>query len=639
MKKLTLFMACLLAVTANLWAQDEPDFSAVCGSGQTLYYYIINDTSVAVAGVSNETSGDLVIPSKVTNNETSYTVTTIGYEGFSYCSGLTSVVIPNTVTNIGRWAFEECSGLTSVTLPNAITTLDNGVFSNCVQLASISIPETVTTIGEWAFDGAAFTSLVIPNSVISIGNGAFRNCPNLASVTLYNNLQSLGYEVFAYCPALYAFSIPASVTQIGADLLLGTGWEENEPYSVLYLGGWCLGYKEGEAPVGELIIQEGSKHIANRAFSDCDGITSVSFPNTLLSIGNLAFDGCSGITSLDLPNSILHIGYYAFEKASITTLTLPNSLLTIGHGAFYDCPNLATFNIPASVTSIGGFAFEETAWWETQSENEIVYKDNWCLGCYDNCPSGKVAIVPGTKGIAGDAFYDCKNIDTLILPNSLLYIGEETFYNCEKLVSVTFGNSVKTIGTYAFSECGLTEITLPNSVTTINEKVFASCPNVSKITIGSEVTFIDNAAFLTFSNLTSIVCYAVTPPTITESVFYYDGFEGYFSAYNVPLYVPEESVQAYKNHPIWGKFTNILAIGDEPDAIAETEVSNVQIFGSEKRLVINNAANATVDVFDVMGRSITKTQRLASDAETIAVPRSGIYVVRMGNTAKKVFVK
>ncbi|MCF0205991.1 MAG: leucine-rich repeat protein, partial [Bacteroidales bacterium] len=83
------------------------DFSAVCSTGQTLYYNIISDTEVEVAGHHSDMLGNLTIPSSVEYNGVSYTVTKIGNAAF-YGSGLTSVNIPNSVTSIGDDAFSYC---------------------------------------------------------------------------------------------------------------------------------------------------------------------------------------------------------------------------------------------------------------------------------------------------------------------------------------------------------------------------------------------------------------------------------------------------------------------------------------------------------------------------------------------------
>lgn len=125
------------------------------------------------------------IPSSVTYNSKSYSVTSIGMYAFYDCDDLTSVTIPNSVTNIGDWAFANCIGLTSVTIPNSVTSIGENAFTLC-GLTSVIIPNSVTSIEENAFSFCSgLTSVTIPNSVTSIGNRAFSYCSGLTSVTCF----------------------------------------------------------------------------------------------------------------------------------------------------------------------------------------------------------------------------------------------------------------------------------------------------------------------------------------------------------------------------------------------------------------------------------------------------------------------
>ena len=164
----------------------------------------------------NEYSGAVTIPSEVTYEGTTYSVTTIGSSAFRNCSGLTSVEIPNSVTSIGISAFCGCSGLTSVEIPNSVTSIEWFAFYGCSSLTSVEIPNSVTSI-EWsAFDGCSgLTSVVIANSVTTIGNGAFYGCSGLKSVEIPNSVTSIGSFAFEGCSGLTSVVIGNSVTSIG----------------------------------------------------------------------------------------------------------------------------------------------------------------------------------------------------------------------------------------------------------------------------------------------------------------------------------------------------------------------------------------------------------------------------------------
>ena len=111
---------------------------------------------------------------------------TLGIAGdaFSYCSGLTSVSIPNSVTSIENSAFFGCSGLTSITIPNSVTSIGYDAFYNCSGLTSVTIPNSVTSIGEYAFDGCNALSSVIVGAATPLNITSY-TFSNRANATLY----------------------------------------------------------------------------------------------------------------------------------------------------------------------------------------------------------------------------------------------------------------------------------------------------------------------------------------------------------------------------------------------------------------------------------------------------------------------
>ena len=212
--------------------------------GKTLYYTITSDNTVEVTYYSsdnyfqnnNHVSGAVVIPSSVTNNDTTYSVTSIGNYAFVWCSGLTSVTIPNSVTSIGNYAFGGCSGLTSVTLPNNATIYSKAFMGAGTKptIDSVIYCSDTLIVGNYTFictgfltfylngnsyfpnnnarvfdcDESKSGNLIIPStisyngttySVTSIGESAFYGCNGLTSIVSNAVVPpALGSEFFTY---------------------------------------------------------------------------------------------------------------------------------------------------------------------------------------------------------------------------------------------------------------------------------------------------------------------------------------------------------------------------------------------------------------------------------------------------------
>ena len=137
----------------------------------------------------------------------------------------------------------------------------------------------------------------------------------------------------------------------------------------------------------------------------------------------------------------------------------------------------------------------------------------------------------------------------MAIPNSVTSIGYSAFYNCSGLTSVTIGNSVASIGSSAFSSCeGLTSVTIPNSVTSIGSYAFDGCSGLTSVTIGSSVTFIDNYAFKNCSGLLTITNKALTPQSISSSVFQRNPIS------DCRLLVDPSALPKYKSAAVWKEF-------------------------------------------------------------------------------------
>lgn len=182
---------------------------------------INNDTEYSV-GCSNKS---VCTKAEIPSEYNGLPVTSIGGDAFYFCTGLTSITIPDSVTNIGACAFLSCSSLTSITIPDSVTSIEACAFNCCSGLTSVIIGNSVTSIGNSAFNGCTgLTNITIPDSVTSIGDWVFYNCSSLTSITIYaSNPPVLQEEVFS--ENLTAIYVPAESVDsyIGAE-----GWSEYE---------------------------------------------------------------------------------------------------------------------------------------------------------------------------------------------------------------------------------------------------------------------------------------------------------------------------------------------------------------------------------------------------------------------------
>ena len=178
----------------------------------SIQYSLIDLKSVKVTSCLKQNGGKLVIPSTVTSNGSTFTVTTIGNNAFDY-SPMSEIIIPETVTKIGA-AFQNSDSLKSITIPNSVKTIDDYTFQGCINLETVVLPNGLKSIGNLSFYICrSLKSIVIPNSVISIGNLAF-SCTSLESIVLPNSVDYIGGNVFEGCKNLKNIVIGSGISSL-----------------------------------------------------------------------------------------------------------------------------------------------------------------------------------------------------------------------------------------------------------------------------------------------------------------------------------------------------------------------------------------------------------------------------------------
>ena len=199
-------------------------------------------------------------------------------------------------------------------------------------------------------------------------------------------------------------------------------------------------------------------------------------------IGENAFRNCDNLTGVIIPNSVLNISNCAFAYCDVlVNITIPNSVKSIGNQAFVYCQQLSSIVIPDSVTSIGNAAF---------------------MSC-ENLTS--VTLPEGLTKISNSMFSYCDNLININIPKGITSIGDHAFSECNKLSNITFPNSLISIGNCAFSYCYLTNISIPCGVSTIGDYAFSGCLGLSTVVLSNGIMSIGEDAFNNCFSLTSII--------------------------------------------------------------------------------------------------------------------------------------
>ena len=554
----------LLAMFASFSAKaaNGDTFTVSIGDGNsrmTLKVLSEANRTVEVSSVSDNDVTAATIASTYTNNETEYTVVSIGNFAFLDKTNLIELNLPNTLTRIGLEAFKGCTALGSLdhtlTIPSSVTTIEADAFNGC-GFFSGPIPTNVTSIGSDAFAGTnwlqnqpdgivyinnmvytykgtmpASTSLTITEGTTKIINSAFSGQENLVSLALPATLTSIENYAFNGCNNLTTVmvnattppSCPSRAFYNASNLTLFV------PDGTLSAYKTVSGWKNFNKIIDPTIIDfedAGTKSSCVKKWdSNRDGELSFAEAATVTSIYSNAFKSDTNL------GAFMELKYFI-------------NLKTIGEGAFWDCTNLKSISFPESLETIGTGAFKLSY----PDREQLSIKKVEFASIESMCSLGKSG--------ATSPFYYSSDVH--------LYI------NGQEVIELVIPTGVTTLNTSMCRNCTyLTSVTIPSTVTSISYDAFEGCNVVFRFT----------SATPTFQN----------PIGVSSKV----------------CIVPDDAVDTYKT--AWTDAANKI-VGESDYALKSYTVSAkpyssalVEAVGDENTLrVVKLKVSGTINSYDMM---------------------------------------
>ena len=447
---------------------------------------------VEIYGVGKDSlKTELIIPATIDT----YPVVGIAENAFRGFSNIEHVTFEEgcRIKYIGTRAFDGCSSLESFVIPDTVESLGTYTFASCPKLEYLFVPISVETAGEYIVRGCDTAKLDV---ICAAGSKPSGWDSYYAS---NKNYDSGKHFEFWWGIERMEMSNPDLECCVNLD---------GELVMTDYYG------KDINVTIPDTVADLPLKHIYARAFASNTNIRSVTLPETLKSIGDEVFKGCTALRYLSFPNGLKSIGKRALQNCSaLDYVTIPNSVDSVGDFVFIGCDTAKLdvyCEIPTKPSSWSGYYASNNTnssgthfmiWWGTgaveysdesfkagiKNDGTLIITHHLGNGTSVTIPSeinGKTVTELGNSSFSGG---NNTNLRTIILPDTLVTVGNEVFKGCTALKTLEFPESVKSIGKRAFQNCSALEyVTIPNSVDSVGDFAFIGC-NAEKLDVYCEI--------------------------------------------------------------------------------------------------------------------------------------------------------
>lgn len=475
------------------------------------------------------------------------------------------------------------------------TILENGqvTITGCENSVTghLAIPKQidghpVVSIGNSAFSGcSALASLSIPDSIVEIGDTAFSGCSSLVSIYFEGNApELLGNNIFNGVASEFSISFSLSATGFTTPTWLGQPSQaniqealtyviENEQITILD----CDENITGDIAIPATIDGRPVVKIDDRAFENCNSISSVFIPASISQIGFFVFGGCGSLMSIQvdpqnqdfqsigtvlfdksaetliqyprartgpytIPNSVSRIEDFAFANClNLPALDLPNSITYLGEYSFSNCDSLTTLRIPSSVSIIDDFSFKGC-----DALREVIFQgivDQINTGAFSGCGKLRSALFqdqapynfappehPFFKGVFDDAhdYFKIEFYEGAQEFTAPTWVYDDLGHNYSSQIVVPEYLSYQAYGDHVvITDCDINttgSVFIPSSidglpVTTIGDSAFLNCDSIENIILPDTITAILDNAFSNCGSLSQIQFKGKAPSNISDQVF------------------------------------------------------------------------------------------------------------------------